>query len=64
MSIRVYIHTASKRAETPALLDMGATENFINHQYATHLRLPVKRLQNPRKVLRLYLILVTRAYLY
>jgi hypothetical protein len=50
MSIRVYIHTASKRAETPALLDTGATENFINHQYATHLRLPVKRLQNPRKV--------------
>jgi hypothetical protein len=50
MSIRVYIHTASKRAKTPALLDTGATENFINHQYATHLRLPVKRLQNPRKV--------------
>jgi hypothetical protein len=50
MSIRVYIHTVSKRAKTPALLDTGVTENFINHQYATHLCLLVKRLQNPRKV--------------
>jgi hypothetical protein len=40
----------SKRAETPALLDSGATENFINHQYATHLRLPTKRLERARKV--------------
>ena len=50
MSIRVYIHTSNKRAETPALLDSGATENFINHRYATHLCLPIKRLPNPRKV--------------
>ena len=50
MSIRVYIHTANKRVETPALLDSGATENFINHRYATHMRLPVKKLPNPRKV--------------
>jgi hypothetical protein len=40
----------SKRAETPALLDSGATENFINHQYATHLRLPTKCLEKARKV--------------
>jgi hypothetical protein len=40
----------SKRAETPALLDSGATENFINHQYAAHLRLPTKRLEKARKV--------------
>ena len=50
MSIRTYIHTSNKRVETPALLDSGATENFINHRYAAHLRLPVKRLPNPRKV--------------
>ena len=50
MSIRVYLHTSNKRAETPALLDSGATENFINHCYATHMRLPVKKLLNPRKV--------------
>ena len=50
MSIRVYLHTSNKRAETPALLDSGATENFINHRYATHMRLPVKKLPTPRKV--------------
>jgi hypothetical protein len=50
MSIRVYVHASRKRAETPALLDSGATENFINVQYAKQLRLPVKRLLNPRKV--------------
>ena len=51
MSIRgVYIHMSNKRAETPALLDSGATENFINHRYAAHLRLPIKRLPTPRKV--------------
>ena len=50
MSIRVYLHTSNKRAETPALLDSGATENFINHHYATHMRLPVKKLPTPRKV--------------
>jgi len=50
MSIRVYIHTKSKRAETPALLDSGATENFISQQYASYLGLPVKQLATPRKV--------------
>jgi Aspartyl protease len=50
MSIQVFIHTMSKRAKTPALLDSGATENFINHQYATHLQLPTKRLEKARKV--------------
>jgi len=50
MSIRVFLYTSRKRSETPALLDSGATENFINHQYAQSLNLPVKRLPNPRKV--------------
>jgi hypothetical protein len=50
MSIRVFIHTLNRRAETPALLDSGATENFINHQYALQLRLSVKRLVTPRKI--------------
>ena len=50
MSIRVFIHTPNKRAKTPALLDSGATENFINHHYATHLRLPIKRLATSRKI--------------
>ena len=50
MSIRVFLHTSNKRAETTALLDSGATENFINKRYARWLRLPFKRLAKPRAV--------------
>ena len=50
MSIRVFLHTSNKRAETTALLDSGATENFINKRYAQWLRLPFKRLLRPRAV--------------
>jgi hypothetical protein len=50
MSIRVFIHTSKKRAKTPALLDSGATENFINQQYTSQLHLPIKRLTIPRKI--------------
>jgi RNase H-like domain found in reverse transcriptase/Reverse transcriptase (RNA-dependent DNA polymerase)/Integrase zinc binding domain/Chromo (CHRromatin Organisation MOdifier) domain len=50
MSIRVFLHTSSKRAEAPALLDSGATENFINEGYARWLRLPFKRLVKPRAI--------------
>jgi len=41
---------SSKRAETSALLDLGATENFINHQYVQQLQLPIKQLTIPWKV--------------
>ena len=50
MSIRVFLHTSSKRAEASALLDSGATENFINEGYARWLRIPFKRLHTPREV--------------
>ena len=50
MSIRVFLHTLSKRAEASTLLDSGATENFINKGYARWLRIPFKRLQTPREV--------------
>ena len=50
LSIRVFLHTLSKRAETTALLDSGATENFITERYARWLRLPFKRLATPRAV--------------
>jgi hypothetical protein len=50
MSIRVFLHTSSKRAEAKALLDSGATENFINEGYARWLRMPFKRLEKPRMV--------------
>jgi len=39
-----------KRAEAPALLDLGATENFISQEYAKYLHLPIKRLPEARKL--------------
>ena len=44
MSIKVYVNTLNKTAETSALLDSGATENFITTHYANWLRLPIKQL--------------------
>jgi len=42
MTVRVFIHSAAKRAETISLLDSGATENFLNLEYAKWLHLPIK----------------------
>ena len=50
MSLQTFIHTSNKRVETPALLDSGATENFINANYTQYLHLPIKKLTTPRKV--------------
>ncbi len=50
MTVRVFIHSNSKRAETISLLDSGATENFLNLDYAKWLKLPIKRLPFPRKL--------------
>jgi hypothetical protein len=44
MTVCFYTHSIVKRAEGVALVDLGATENFMNLQYAKWLRLPVKRL--------------------
>src|SRR6267142_709236 len=51
MTVRTYIHTIAKRAEMVALLDSGATENFLNLTYARWLKIPIKRLPNPRTLL-------------
>ena len=48
MTIRTYIHSSHKRVESSALLDCGATENFMSMDYAKWLHLPIKRLQAPR----------------
>src|SRR5712672_940167 len=48
MTVRAYIHSSSKRVETTALLDSGATENFMNLAYAKWLKLPIKMLRYPR----------------
>ena len=34
MTIQFYIHTIAKRAEAVALVDSGATENFMNLTYS------------------------------
>jgi hypothetical protein len=51
MTVRTYVHSKSKRAELVALVDSGATENFMNLQYAEYLQLPIKRLPEPRRLL-------------
>ena len=50
MSIQLYLHTRNERAETSALLDSGATENFIHLDYARKKRLTVKQLITLRKI--------------
>ncbi len=50
MTVRVFIHSAAKRAETISLLDSGATENFLNLEYAKWLHLPIKKMTQPRKL--------------
>jgi hypothetical protein len=51
MMVRTYIHSKSKRTEAIALLDSGATENFMELKYAEWSQLPVKRLPEPRQLL-------------
>ena len=50
MTVCFYIHSITKRAESVALLDSGATENFMNLSYAKWLRLPIKQLEQTRKL--------------
>ena len=50
MTLRVFLHSRSKRAETVALLDSGATENFMSLDYAKYLHLPIKMLKELRKL--------------
>ncbi len=50
MTVCVFIHSAAKRAETVSLLDSGATENFLNLEYAKWLHLPIKKMTQPRKL--------------
>jgi hypothetical protein len=50
MTVRCYIYSVAKRAKITALVDLGATENFMNLTYAKWLRLPIKKLPNPQKL--------------
>ncbi len=47
MTLHVFTHSRSKRAETIALLDSGVTENFMSLPYAKYLHLPIKTLAEP-----------------
>ena len=51
MTIQFYVHLIAKRAESIALLDSRATENFMNLAYAKWLQLPIKQFPEPRLVL-------------
>jgi len=44
MTLQAYVHAAHRRTEAPALLDSGATKNFMSLTYAKWLKLPFKRL--------------------
>jgi hypothetical protein len=50
MTVRFYTHSSQRRAEAVALIDSGATENFINLGYAQWLGLPIQALDKPRKL--------------
>jgi hypothetical protein len=50
MTVRFYAHSVMRRAESVALCDTGATENFLSLDYAKWLRLPIKQLEKPRNV--------------
>jgi len=47
MTVHVFIHSIAKRAKMISLLDLGATENFLNIDYAKWLDLPIKRMPYP-----------------
>ena len=50
MMVRFYAHSKFKRTEALALLNSGATENFMNIQYAKYLQLLIKRLEGSRRL--------------
>ncbi len=51
MTLRFFIHSIAKRAKAIALVNSGATENFMNLTYAKWLQLPIKQMEEPRKLL-------------
>jgi hypothetical protein len=50
MTICTFLHSRLKRADAIALLDSGATENFMNLEYAKYLHMPIQHLKEPRKL--------------
>jgi hypothetical protein len=50
MTVCFYTHSIVKRAKGVALVDSGATENFMNLQYTRWLKLPIKTLAYKRNL--------------
>jgi hypothetical protein len=50
MMLHVFIHSRSKRAKTVALLDSGATKNFINVKYTQRMNLPIWKLTQEQRL--------------
>ena len=50
MTVQIFVHSIAKRAEAIALVDSGATENFMNLTYTKWLCLPIKKMSMPRKL--------------
>jgi hypothetical protein len=50
MTTRTFLHSRLKRADAIALLDSGATENFMNLEYAKYLHMPIQHLKELRKL--------------
>jgi hypothetical protein len=50
MTIRTFLHSRSKRADAVALLDSGATKNFMNLEYTKYLHMPIQCLKEPRNL--------------
>ena len=50
MMLRIFMHSKSKRADTIALLDSGATENFMSLQYMKYLQLSIKVLSELQRL--------------
>jgi hypothetical protein len=51
ITVQFFVHSIAKRAEAIALVNSGVTENFMNLTYAKWLRLSIKQLSKPRKLL-------------
>src|SRR5260370_1631291 len=51
MTLRFFIHSIAKRAEAIALVNSGATKNFMNLTYTKWLQLPIKQMEEPQKLL-------------
>ena len=51
MTLRFFVHSIAKRAEAVALVNSGATKNFMNLMYAKWLQLPIKQMEEPKKLL-------------